>query len=644
MTITSFQYHSYRPGWVVLFFAILCFMSPKAYSQVTVPNVNDSIPSSDSITSVILDEPADHVRLFKKDGIQYQELVGNVRMRHDSTFFRCDSAILDQNNQVEAYGHVVIQELDSTYIFADTLLYNGNTRLAHLKGDVVLESGLQKLFSDQLDYQLDTRVARYNTKSYMTDGGTQLSSKKLVFYVPDHQAIFYDSVVVINDTFNLKADSMGFNTFDYRVDFLSPTVLYNDTSRLYAEQGYYLMNEDEALFHKNAQFESGKTLGSGDSIFYYGHAKQYEIRGKAFIKKEDKEARAKKIVYDEELGQLNLYGNATVTGDDIQAEGEELIYSTVTNSVNAVGRSKIQRPEFNLISDQLKYSDEEKYGRAKGNVIWEDSTGLKRIFTDSLEYTDQDQYARAIGIERRPLFQWIGDSGDTMYMISDTLITSQSVSEHLVDSTETVAVDTFQNFKAFYNVAILKNGLRGRSDSIAFNEKDSLITLFGNPVMWMDTTQLYGDTIFITMEGGEIDKVLIKGNAFVITSPDSIYFNQITGRTIIADFQEGELVFTEVIGNAESIYFILDEELAYIGMNKIICSRIEMTFEESNVVGISFLENTNGELFEMKSVSDENSFLKGYSDKNFLRPLSIEMERKINVNPLSAIILDPAEN
>ncbi|GAA5221070.1 hypothetical protein GCM10025777_17000 [Membranihabitans marinus] len=605
---------------------------------------NDSIPTNDSITSVILDEPADHVRLFKKDGIQYQELVGNVRMRHDSTFFRCDSAILDENNQVEAYGHVVIQELDSTYIFADTLLYNGNTRLAHLKGDVVLENGLQKLFSDQLDYQLDTRVARYNKKSYMTDGGTQLSSEKLVFYVPEHQAIFYDSVIVVNDTFNLKADSMGFNTRDYRVDFLSPTVLYNDTSRLYAEQGYYLMKEDEALFHQNAQFESGKTMGSGDSIFYYGQAKEYEIRGKAYISKEDKKARAHRIVYDEEKGQLNLYGNARVTGDDIQAQGEELIYSTVTNSVNAVGRSKIQRPEFNLTSDLLKYSDEEKYGRAKGNVIWEDSSGLKRIFTDSLEYTDKDQYARAIGIEQRPLFQWIGDSGDTMYMISDTLITSQSVDEKLVDSTETVVRDTFQNFKAYYDVAILRDGVRGRADSIAFNEKDSLITLFGNPVMWMDTTQLYGDTIFITMEGGEIDKVLIKGNAFVITSPDSIYFNQITGRTIIADFLDGELVYTEVVGNAESIYFILDEELAYIGMNKIICSRIEMTFEESNVVGISFLENTNGELFEMKSVSDENSFLKGYSDKNILRPLSIEMERKMDVNPLSAIVLDPSDN
>src|SRR5690554_8002435 len=65
-------------------------------------------PERDTIndtTIVILDEPADQVRLFTRDSVQYQQLVGNVRMRHDSTFFRTDSAILDDRNQVEAYGN-----------------------------------------------------------------------------------------------------------------------------------------------------------------------------------------------------------------------------------------------------------------------------------------------------------------------------------------------------------------------------------------------------------------------------------------------------------------------------------------------------------------------------------------------------------
>lgn len=617
--------------YIISFVGIFWALSVPLYAQ-DIPSVESN---SDSITRIILDEPSDRVRLYKENGLQYQELVGNVRLRHDSTFMRCDSAVLDENNQVQAYGHVVIQELDSTYIFADTLLYDGNTKLAQLVGDVILESGDQKLYSDRLFYQLDTRIANYYQKSYMTDGGTQLSSSRGRFDVNANLIRFLDSVLVVNDTFLLKADSMGFHTTDYRVDFLSPTVLYNDTSRLYAEAGYYLMKQEEALFYRNAQFISGETLGKGDSILYFGQQQKYELIGSAYIKKEDKVARAHRILYDEVLGELNLFQNASVKGDDIDAEGEVLIYSTVTNQVNAIGRSTVKRPEFSLTSDLLTYSDQQKTGMARGKVIWEDSSGMKRIFTDSLIYADSSQYAKAIGLAQRPLFQWMNDAGDTMNMISDTLITSEDyVVRNLEDS---ATIDTFQNFRAYYDVSIVRAGMQGRADSIAYNEQDSIIVLYGNPILWMDTTQLYGDTIRIIIDNGDIDRVLINGNAFVISSPDSIYFNQIKGREITATFIDGKLDQTVVEGNAESIYFILDDEGAYIGMNNLVCSRIEMTFEENNVVGIAFLKQSNGELYEMEAVTDDNAYLKGYANKDAQRPKTIKQERQwpntTSINP-----------
>src|SRR5690606_27854399 len=143
-------------------------------------------------------------------------------------FFRTDSAIIDNRNQVEAYGNVVIQELDSTHIFADTLWYNGNDRLAELRGNVVLEKDSQRLFSPYLWYNLDTSVARYTHKSSMMDGNMQLSSIACVFYVNEDYIVFRDSVLVLSDSFNLKADSMSFFTEERRVNFIGPTVVYND--------------------------------------------------------------------------------------------------------------------------------------------------------------------------------------------------------------------------------------------------------------------------------------------------------------------------------------------------------------------------------------------------------------------------------
>jgi len=230
----------------------------------------------------------------------------------------------------------------------------------------------------------------------------------------------------------------------------------------------------------------------------------------------------------------------------------------------------------------------------------------------------------------RPLFEWSSEDGDTLRLISDTLHTYQSFVSRK-DTSDQIIQDTMQDFSAFHNVAILRDGLQGRADSLSYRESDSLIILYGNPILWMDTTQLSGDTINISMEGGEIKEVLILGNGFIITSPDSIFFNQIKGRKITAYFHEGKLYQTDVEGNAESIYFPLDTEGAYIAMNKIICSRIEMFFENNNVTGTAFLEQPTGEIIAMKEVNEENSILKGYQNLNHLKPGDIEEERALKV-------------
>lgn len=618
--------HKHLSLFRMFFFIFFLFSTLCLFGQTTEIQMakEDTIGTS----TIVLDEPADRVRVFSKGSVQYQELIGNVRLRHDSTFMRMDSAIIDDNNQVEAYGNVVIQELDSTYVFSDTLWYDGNTQIAELRGDVVLEKGDQKLFSDHLIYNLETRIANYDQKSYMTDEQLQLSSLKGVYYVNENRVHFEDSVLVISDTFNLKADSMAFFTDEYRVRFIGPTILYNDSSRIYTERGYYLLHEDEALFHENAQFISRETSGRADSIFYFGESGIYELIGNAYMEKEGEMASAKKIIYHEKEGLLYLYEDAVVEGEDIYATGDSLVYDTETNAVKARGRSTVKRKDFDLTSDFLDYNDELQQGFASGDVIWTDSSGTKRIFTDTMQFSADGQTARAMSVERRPMFEWTNENNDTLYLISDTLLTFQTISSDQ-DSAGMEILDTTQDFTAFYDVAILRDDVRGRADSLAYLEKDSVIVLYGDPILWMDTTQLSGDTIFINIVEGTIHDVLIRGNAFIITSPDSVFFNQIKGRDIKAYFEEGRLVRTDVEGNAESIYFPLDEQGAYIGMNKIVCSKIEMYFEENNVTGIAFLDQPTGDLYAMNEVDDENSVLQGYEDRGSLRPLSIESERKI---------------
>src|SRR4051794_12181404 len=81
---------------------------------------------------------------FKKlnDTTDLQILAGNVVVKQQNNTFYCDSAVLYQEqNTLEAFGHVHINNADSVHTYADYLRYIGNEKKAFLKNNVRLTDG-----------------------------------------------------------------------------------------------------------------------------------------------------------------------------------------------------------------------------------------------------------------------------------------------------------------------------------------------------------------------------------------------------------------------------------------------------------------------------------------------------------------------
>src|SRR5690625_4824084 len=86
--------------WLVIL--LFCVMGIQDFSQeMDLKKQNDTTRTR--TVTIVLDEPADSVRVFIKHNRQYQELIGNVRFRHVITVMRMDSTIIDVNNHVEDY-------------------------------------------------------------------------------------------------------------------------------------------------------------------------------------------------------------------------------------------------------------------------------------------------------------------------------------------------------------------------------------------------------------------------------------------------------------------------------------------------------------------------------------------------------------
>ena len=86
-----------------------------------------------------------------------QKLVGQVELKQKNVRMYCDSAIIQNELLVWAYGNVVFWEGDSIKVFSNALEYNSDSSQAKLIGDIQLNKNKSKLFTDTLFYDLNKK-------------------------------------------------------------------------------------------------------------------------------------------------------------------------------------------------------------------------------------------------------------------------------------------------------------------------------------------------------------------------------------------------------------------------------------------------------------------------------------------------------
>ncbi len=594
----------------LLFLVVLCPLS------VGVLRAQGEPPPSRTREVVSIDH-ANELRMLQQGG--RQRLIGEVELSQDSIYMYCDSAELVGEVQLYAYDQVVIQQGDSIAAFSEYLDYNAETRLAKLKRSVVLKRGTTELFTEELDYNLATKLATYHTGGRVTNGTTELSSTHGYYYADTRNVYFRDSVVVVDERFEMRADTLRYDLANERVYFLGPTVIRSDTHNIYCEGGYYDVALDEAVFRTNAQYRSGDRLAAADSIRYFGQQELYVLEGGAYVAEgQFQRATADRINYFRAEDRYQLAGNARVVDSVQTVTGDSIDYNSLDDSYAVVGgRPRVSNPPMILQADRM-YSDKATgMGIATGNIVWLDTAANLQIEAERADYRQTNGYLKAYGGRSgRALLTTLLDQ-DTMYMAADTLLSFQS---ELVDGRG----DTIRYLSAYKDVRILKSDLQAVADSLGFNTVDSILTLYQDPILWQDTSQLTADTIDLHLKNDQPDMVHLRRNAMVITSPDLVFFNQVKGKDIVARFDSSQLRETEVVGNAEAIYYAQDEAGGYIGVNKTACSKMILYFAAGGVERIRFLSAPSGKLDPMGAVDHASFRLDGFRWHTARKPRTLE--------------------
>ena len=586
---------------------VLLILSLLLYQQHIFAQImpSQTSPTGDTSRVQILNAATGEIIVFKNESAK--KFKGKVVLRQKDATLYCDSAILDNADNIYARGHVVIKQTDTVSIFADSVIFHGASRTADLFSDVVLVNNDKKLFTNKMNYNLNTKIATYNTKATLDNGKSQLTSKRGQYNVSTSEAFFKEQVLVVDKDFDMKTDTLNFDAKKSIATFLAPTLIYlRDTAQFYTEKGFYDMQNNNAAFTQTPQYQKKNNIATADTMLYDGKTAIITLKGNAFTKDSARQATANTIRYNRRTEESQLEGKARYIDEKQNIVSDTIIYKPQTKTYITRGRSKIVNEAQILEADLVDFDSKDSIGIAVGNVFWQDTASKTTLRCERMQYDQRKDFIKAGG--GRPILSSLVEN-DTLWLRADTIITYKQKQ-----------TDTARSLIAYYKVRMYKKNFQSVCDSLFYSEKDSIFRLFKDPIVWSDTSQLTGDTMRILMKNKKIDRVFLKNNAFILNSTDENFYNQIKGREITAEFDGDDLRRMFVEGNAESVYYVLDDVGAYSSVNKMICSRMLVMFGDNKVDGIKFYTKPTATMFPMKQADHEGLKMKGFRWEKKRRP------------------------
>jgi hypothetical protein len=470
--------------------------------------------------TVIHVERANEITYSRSIGKEAQRLLGNVVLRHDSTYFYCDSAYLyEKTKSFDAFSNVHILVNDSVEIYSDLMFYDGNKKYAEFFDNVRLKDDSTLLKTEYLTYSRTQHLATYPDSAVTTRGDKKLVSK-VGFYRDDIKELsFFDEVEVTSPKYQMYTDTLFYNTNIEKMWFYGPTKIINEDNILEGEYGYYLSNEEHAFINKRPLLYNETQRVKSDSIFY-----------------------------DRTRG-----------------------FAQIMNSIDMIDTA------YKVIL------------RGEYVELWE-KLG-KSFATDS---------AQAI---------YYYEKGDSLFMHADTL--------YFYFKTE---LNDEEKVLAYNNVRFFKSDMQGKCDSMAYQMSDSTIKMRVRPVLWTDNSQMTADSINITIANQKIDSVLQDDNAFIISRDSVEGYNQIKGTDIASRFRDGNINNVNVRGNAQTIYWLREDDTSLIGINVSKSNSMLITMDKNSISRIKYFSNIDETMYPEAELKENERYLEGFIWHENLRP------------------------
>ncbi|WP_370895319.1 OstA-like protein [Chryseobacterium gossypii] len=452
--------------------------------------------------------------------------------------------------------------------------YDGNR---YLVGNVKIEHKGSILTADEVVlYDQENFVkAIGNTKLQNTDGSV-ITAGEMEYDANTQKGVARKNVVLTDPQQTIKTDILYYDRLSNQAYFNTGGVITDGQNVMYTKAATYFLDTRLIDFVGDVKIDSPDYIVEGPNIKQNQNTKVAEFFGPTTItnrKNPKNRVYTERGTYKMNTKEAYLNKNSRIFYNDKILTGDNMYYNQITGFGTATGNVTLDDPP------------EKRYIKGGYGEIFEKK--------DSAMMT-KNPYAVKI-LEK-----------DSIYFASEKIISYQRP-----DSLDATVKKSF--LRAFRKARFYKSNAQGRADSIAFNETDGVMHMFTEPYLWSGEKQVTGDKVeaYFNTETQDLDSLKVIGNAFAISKVDSLNlkdeFNQVKGKLMTVYYQNNNIKEAKVIGNAQSIVYVDDENKETgkperIGITLSTCGIIGALFEEKALQIISCSIGANSDTYPMSMI------------------------------------------
>ncbi len=274
----------------IFFYCILIaglILSPAfSYSQVIPPAPTSTFPGADSTKDVDI-LSAKRLTIQKiNDSTTLQILAGAVRLKQGTSFFDCDSCVINSNTKTfQAWGNVHINDADTVNIYSSYLRYLIDKKKAYLSGGVRLTDGKGSLTTPDLEYDMNTDIGIYTHGGRVVNKKTVLTSQEGFYYASLRDVYFKKKVELKDPAYYIKTDSLIYNTQTQTTRFIAETYIRDSSGRtIETKEGFYNVATGKAEFGSRPTIKDKGLTIIGDEVMFDDSLGIAQARGNVVIR------------------------------------------------------------------------------------------------------------------------------------------------------------------------------------------------------------------------------------------------------------------------------------------------------------------------------------------------------------------------